>query len=134
MAKSGVPNDLEEALLDATTVFRDPVDVLQRAGIHRSQKIEILRCWEYDARALGVAEEENMAGTQPSDVLDRVLNALHALGASPDLEHTPPIKLGGHYRKPADHPFGRVLRKAAAPGSRMQHIGPGINARRTRNA
>ena len=134
MAKSEIPNDFEEALLDPTAIFRNPRDVLQRAGITRSQKIEILRRWEYDARALEVAEEENMAGTQLSDVLDRVLNALHALGASPDLEHTPPIKLGGHYRKPADHPFGRVLRQAVAPGSRMQHIGPGINARRTRNA
>lgn len=95
MAKSEITSDLENALLDPTAVFRNPEDVLQRAGLNESQKIEILRRWEYDARALEVAEEENMAGAQPSDVLDRVLSALHALGASPDLEHTPPTKQGG---------------------------------------
>lgn len=95
MAKSEIPIDLEKAMLDPTAVFRNPEDVLQRGELTRTQKIEILRRWKYDARALEVAEEENMAGAQPSDVLDRVLSALHALGASPDLEHTPPTKQGG---------------------------------------
>ncbi len=95
MAKSEIPIDLEKAMLDPTAVFRNPEDVLQRAELTESQKIEILRRWEFDARALEVAEEENMAGAQSSDVLDRVLSALHALGAGPDLEHGPPTKQGG---------------------------------------
>ncbi len=95
MAKSEITIDLEKAMLDPTAVFRNPEDVLQQAELSQTQKIEILRRWEYDARALEVAEEENMAGAEPSDVLDRVLSALHALGASHDLEHTPPTKQGG---------------------------------------
>ncbi len=95
MAKSEFPIDLEKAMLDPTAVFRNPEDVRQRAELTQSQKIEILRRWEYDAHTLEVAEEENMAGAQPSDVLDRVLSALHSLGASPDLEHAPPTKQGG---------------------------------------
>ncbi len=95
MAKSEFPIDLEKAMLDPTAVFRNPEDVLHQAELTQSQKIEILRRWEFDARALEVAEEENMAGAEPSDVLDRVLSALHALGAGPDLEHGPPTKQGG---------------------------------------
>ena len=95
MAKGEMTIDLETAMLDPTTVFRNPEDVLKQAGLTRTQKIEILRRWEYDAHALEVAEEENMASKAPSDVLDRVLSALHALGASPDLDHSPPTKLGG---------------------------------------
>jgi hypothetical protein len=87
--------DVKKAMLDPTMVFKDPKDVVANVELTRDQKIEILRRWEYDARALEVAEEENMASAQPSDVLDRVLSALHALGASPDLEHRPPTKLGG---------------------------------------
>ncbi len=95
MAKSEDPTDLDSALLDPTAVFRDPEDVLQRSDLAHNQKIEILRRWEYDARALQVAEEENMSPAPPSDTLDRVLKALHALGAGPDLDHTPPTKQGG---------------------------------------
>ena len=82
-------------MLDPTLVFRGPEDVLQRDELTRSQKIKILRRWEFDALQLQVGEEENMGGTQPSDILDRVLQALHALDAGSDLEHSPPTKLGG---------------------------------------
>ncbi len=95
MARREIPTDLEKAMLDPTAVFRDPEEVLQRVDLTQAQKIEILRRFGYDARALEVAEEENMLGAQPSDVPDRILNALHALGAGPDLEHTPPTKQGG---------------------------------------
>ena len=95
MAKSEDPVDLNNALLDPTAVFGKPEDVLQRADLAQNQKIEILRRWEYDARALQVAEEENMPPAQPSDILDRVLMALHALGTGPDLDHAPPTKQGG---------------------------------------
>jgi len=53
-----------------------------------------LRRWEYDARELEVAEDENMAGGPPSQ-LDRVLAALHRLGVEPDIEHSPPTRQGG---------------------------------------
>ncbi len=82
-------------MLDPTTVFRGPEDVLQRDELTREQKIEILRRWGYDALELQVAEEENMGSEQPSDILDRVLQALRALNAGPDSEHSPPTKHGG---------------------------------------
>ena len=95
MANSGDAIDLSKALLDPTAVFRGPEDVLQRAELTRAQKIEILRRWKFDALELEVAEEENMGSGQPSDILDRVLQALRALNAGPDSEHSPPTKHGG---------------------------------------
>ena len=81
-------------MLDPTAVFRGPEDVLQRAELTRAQKIEILRRWKFDALELQVAEEENMGSGQPSDILDRVLQALRALNAGPDSAHSPPTKHG----------------------------------------
>ncbi len=82
-------------MLDPTAVFRGPEDVLQRDELTREQKIEILRRWEYDELELQFAEEENMGSEQTSDILDRVLQALRALNAGPDSEHSPPTKHGG---------------------------------------
>jgi len=95
MANSGKRINLEKAMLNPTLVFRSPKDVLQRDELTRAQKIKILRCWKFDALQLQVAEEENMGGEQSSDILDRVLVALHALNMRPDLEHSPPTKYGG---------------------------------------
>lgn len=72
--------DIEKAMFDPTTVFRNPDEVLLREDMTREQKIEVLRRWAYDARQLQVAEEENMGGQQP-DILDEILCALHALDA-----------------------------------------------------
>ena len=36
-----------------------------------------------------------MGSEQPSDILDRVLQALHALNAGPNLEDSPSTKHGG---------------------------------------
>ncbi len=94
MTNSGKRIDLRKAMLDPALVFRGPEDVLKREELSREQKIEILRRWKFDALQLQVAEEENMGGEQPSDILDRVLQALHALNADPNLEDSPPTKLG----------------------------------------
>ncbi len=76
-------------------MFLGPEDVLERDELTREQKIEVLRRWEFDALQLQVADEENMGSEEPSDILDRVLQALHALNASPNLEISPPTKPGG---------------------------------------
>ncbi len=70
-------------MLDPALVFSGPEDLLKRDELTREQKIEILRRWKFDAVQLQVAEEENMRSEQPSDILDRVLQALHALNAVP---------------------------------------------------
>jgi hypothetical protein len=75
--------ELERALLDPTSVFDGPEQVLERADLTRDQKILILRSWAYDARELEVAEEEGMTGGEPA-LLDRILGALDRLGAPHD--------------------------------------------------
>jgi hypothetical protein len=86
--------DIQKALLDPASVFDSPGDVLKDESTSREQKIEILRRWEYDARELQVASEENMPGNN-SDILDEVLDALNKLGAL-DVDHSDaPTKQGG---------------------------------------
>jgi hypothetical protein len=86
--------NIEKALLDPTREFSSPANVCIEQLLTRDQKIQILRRWEYDARELEVAEEENMGGGGP-DILDEVLAALHQLNAEIDVEHSPPTKQGG---------------------------------------
>lgn len=86
--------DLKQALLDPTSVFDCPEDVVATGAIDRDVKVEILRRWGYDALELEVAEEENMPGEEP-DLLPRIVEALRSLGADPDNLHRPPTKQGG---------------------------------------
>ena len=86
MTNSGNRIDIRKAMLNPALVFLGPEDVLQRDELTREQKIEVLRRWKFDALQLQVAEEENMGSEQPSDILDRVLQALHALNTGPNLE------------------------------------------------
>ena len=88
--------DLERALIDPQSIFEVPNNVVINDDISTEQKIEILRQWEYDARALEVAEEENMSGDSP-DLLSAVLKALQALGVESGTDdHDAPTKHGGH--------------------------------------
>lgn len=86
--------DIEKALLNPSSVFSTPEEVLEAKDLSRDQKIEILRSWEYDARQLQVAEEENMVGPR-INMLDRILNALRRLDAERDLDKSAPTKNGG---------------------------------------
>jgi len=86
--------DIEKAFLDPSSVFSVPGDVLSAEGLTREQKIEILKRWEYDARELEVATEENMAGSNSSCLQD-IIKALDELGYDPDLDRDPPTKQGG---------------------------------------
>jgi len=86
--------NLSKALLDPTSAFRHPRDVLHAKSLSKKQKAQVLRRWEYDARELQVAAEENMTGG-PEDQLDEILNALHQLDEKMDFEHSSPTKHGG---------------------------------------
>lgn len=86
--------DFEQAKLNPSSVFDSPAAVATSTALNRPQKIEILRQWEYDARELQVAAEENM-GEGPGKLLDEVLAALHLLGASDRPSPTAPTKQGG---------------------------------------
>ena len=71
--------NLQQALDNPSSCFADPSDVVRSDEISRAEKIQILRRWEYDARLIEVAQEENMTGGTARRRAD-VLDALHALG------------------------------------------------------
>lgn len=74
---------IDKAITNPAAVFRSPADVLADPDLTREEKIRVLRQWEYDARELEVAEEENMPGGPP-DLLAQVLAALDTLDAATD--------------------------------------------------
>ena len=84
--------DLKKAMPDPTQVFADPSEVVADIELARDQQIEILRRWEFDAHALEVAEEEAGMTVLHPEMFDRIVKALHTLGAERDTEHTPPTK------------------------------------------
>ncbi len=85
--------DLEKALLDPASVFETPADVCDEPSMSIEDKVRVLRRWEYDARELQVADEENMAGDR-TDLLDQVLGALARL-RQPGGSQASPTKQGG---------------------------------------
>ena len=84
--------DIERAMRDPAKVFTDPSKVVADLKLTRDQKIEILRRWEFDAHELEVAEEEAGMTVLHPEMFDRIVQALHTLGAKRDTEHTPPTK------------------------------------------
>jgi hypothetical protein len=86
--------DLNRFLLDPSSSFRRPEDVVGDSRLRRQQKIEILCRWAYDATELAVAEEEGMGGGESSN-LQAVLDALVSITGGFDAEHTGPTKHAG---------------------------------------
>ena len=84
--------DVTKAKLDPTKVFKEPKDLVASNELTRNQKIEILRRWEHDARALELAEDEAGTAILGPEMFARVVQALHALGAERNTEHGPPTK------------------------------------------
>ena len=65
---------LEAILTDPAAVYDKPDDVLNDANLTDDEKCEVLKRWEYDARELQVATEENMPGPE-EDLLADILQA-----------------------------------------------------------
>ncbi|MFD2207040.1 hypothetical protein [Kiloniella antarctica] len=84
--------NLAKAMLDPTALFDTPAQLLANDELSRSQKIELLQGWEYDARELEVAEEEAGMTVRRPEMFDLVVKALNDLGATRDTGHTPPTK------------------------------------------
>ncbi|MBN9353357.1 MAG: hypothetical protein J0H04_05015 [Hyphomicrobium denitrificans] len=70
--------ELTEAITSPVSIFDFPLEVVACPGLSRDQKIEILKRWELDARALQRATDENMSGDEPN-LLDEVNRALMML-------------------------------------------------------
>ncbi|HSM50097.1 MAG TPA: hypothetical protein VLA75_01700 [Thermoanaerobaculia bacterium] len=78
------PVDLKRALLVPSAVFESPRAVVRADGLSRDQKLDILRRWEFDARAMHAAEEEDTGGAE-SFLLAHIRAALRELGAEEDV-------------------------------------------------
>ena len=89
---------IAKAILDPPSVFDTPQDVLTDEDLTSSQRIEILRRWEYDACEISVAEDEGMPA-QNGEVLKQILQALQKLVGDIDTSETPPTKQGGLSRE-----------------------------------
>ena len=70
--------DVKAAKTNPSKYFHTPKEVLIHPELSRTNKIDILRQWEVDARLMSVAEEESMGDGEHSH-LGAVVSALIAL-------------------------------------------------------
>jgi len=70
--------ELADAITSPVSIFDFPLEVVACPGLSREQKIEILKRWELDARALQRATDENMSGGE-HPLLEEVNRALMML-------------------------------------------------------
>ena len=86
--------DFEKTLADPRSVYDRPAEVVADPRLDRRSKLQVLRSWEQDERALEVAEDEAMAGGEDS-MLKRILDAIAYLQGYPPSERPTPTKQGG---------------------------------------
>ncbi len=89
------PAEIEQALTSPPSVFDAPREVVDSAVLTKTLKIEILKRWELDARALSRATEENMSGGEPPplDAVNDALTELEPEGGAPGAFDRIPSKL-----------------------------------------
>ena len=80
------PIDVERALVDPPSVFKEPIEVLA-CDLDAARKRQILECWRQDALELQAADNEAMSGGE-EPMLKRVLDAIRALERQTD---APPL-------------------------------------------
>lgn len=87
--------ELAEAVTSPISIFDFPLEVVACPGLSRAQKIEILKRWELDARALQRATDENMGGGEPPllDEVNRALLMLDPANDAPDRFGAAPTKI-----------------------------------------
>jgi hypothetical protein len=78
--------DVDKALTSPVSVFQDPMEVVGSQDLTRQEKLEILKRWELDSRALQRATDENMAGGEPPqlDAVNKALAVLDPENRAPD--------------------------------------------------
>jgi hypothetical protein len=78
--------ELESALVTPSSIFEAPRDIVDQVRLPRSVKIELLKRWELEARALQRAEDESMTGGEPTrlDDVNRALADLDPLNSAGD--------------------------------------------------
>lgn len=87
--------ELADAITSPVSVFDFPLEVVACPGLSRDQKIDILKRWELDARALQRATDENMSGGEAPllDEVNRALMMLDPENAVPDGFGAAPTKV-----------------------------------------
>jgi CRISPR/Cas system-associated endonuclease Cas1 len=87
--------DIERALTSPPQVFDSPQEVLIVENLSHSQKIDILKRWEADARALQRATDENLVGGErpPLDEINEALSILDPEGKAADGFGKAPTKI-----------------------------------------
>jgi hypothetical protein len=83
--------NLDRALFDPASVFKEPDTVVEHEDLAQEYKVEILRRWVYDAIEMAVAEEEGMGGGDAVAV-HTILVALHRLAGGCQSMRTAPNK------------------------------------------
>jgi hypothetical protein len=84
--------EVEQALISPVAVFDAPDEIVDSPALTTMMKIELLKRWELDARALQRATEENMGGGEasPIDAVNAALAKLDPTGeALADFERAP---------------------------------------------
>ncbi len=77
--------DLLKIMINPASFYDNPNAVLLDMNLSHQQKKDVLQNWEFDARELDSADDENMVGGLPS-LLSDVLNAINKLKADNDLK------------------------------------------------
>jgi len=86
---------IDQAMITPSAVFDTPTEVVEAKCLTRRQKIEVLKRWELDARALQRATDENMTGGEhpPLDEINEALSKLDPEGSTPDGFGKAPTKI-----------------------------------------
>ena len=69
MAQTERKAELETILRDPEWAYDSPNDVLHDEALDDNQKLRVLQSWEFDARELSVAEQENMGGGEDNKLI-----------------------------------------------------------------
>ncbi len=87
--------DIDNALITPGAVFDHPMEVVKTQDLSRAEKIEILKRWELDARALQRASDESMSGGEcPAlDAVNQALSMLDPGNTTPDSFGNVPTKI-----------------------------------------
>ena len=73
--------------------YASPADLAADDQLSPEQKITLLKQWEFDQLCIEVADEENMAGSDSTDRLQEIRQALAALHADNNAIDDDPTKL-----------------------------------------
>jgi len=86
-SNAGIPNlknlifkpfNIERIMINPANFYDMPDAVLHDSGLSTQQQKDVLKNWEFDARELDVADDENMSGGPPG-LLSEVLKAIDEL-------------------------------------------------------